>query len=192
MSFLPSHPGPLALRELMLRFPERAVLIMKLHEVVMRGPSQFSEAERELLFAFGSGVNACDFCHDTHKYTAQQFGVDVGLFEKLLDDVETAPVDDKLKPVLRYVRKLTSDPAKVVQADADAVFDAGWDESALIDAATVCALHNMMNRIVDGTGVAADDAAKQESGMMLSSIGYGGGAAMMEKMLEAKGSGAAE
>ena len=34
------------------------------------------------------------------------FGIDENLLQSLLDDVDGSPVDEKLKPVLRYVKKL--------------------------------------------------------------------------------------
>ncbi len=42
----------------------------------------------------------------------------------------------------------------LTEADAQAVYDAGWSEAALYDAIQTCALYNLMNRIVEGTGVA--------------------------------------
>ena len=54
--------------------------------------------------------------------------------QALASDLETAPIDERLKPVLRYVEKLTKTPYQMTQADADAVRAAGWDELALSDA----------------------------------------------------------
>jgi alkylhydroperoxidase family enzyme len=70
-----------------------------------------------------------------------------------MNDVETAPVDDKFRVLLQYVGKLTVAPASLTQQDADAVYAAGWSPDALYDAVAVCALFNFMNRIVEGTGV---------------------------------------
>ncbi len=39
------------------------------------------------------------------------------------------------------------------QSDVDACKDAGWSESAVYDAATVCSIFNYFNRWVDGAGV---------------------------------------
>ena len=130
----------------------------KFRLALMRGPSPFSEAERELIAAFSSGLNACNYCYQGHQISAESFGVDVALFEKLIDDIDTAPVDEKLKPVLHYVRKLTLTPARMVQADADAVYAVGWDEHALHDAVAVCATFNFMNRLVLGHGVEYSEA----------------------------------
>lgn len=60
-----------------------------------------------------------------------------------------------MKPLLRHVRTLTLSPARA--ADAEAALAAGWDEKALHDAVSVCALFNLMNRLVDGLGVTAGE-----------------------------------
>lgn len=128
-------------------------------QAVMRGGSPFSIAERELIAAYTSALNACDYCYGGHAAIAHQHGVEEGVFDALMADIEAAPVDARLKPVLRYVRKLTREPHKMVQADADAVYAAGWDERALSDAIWVCARFNMMNRLALGHGLTADPAA---------------------------------
>jgi hypothetical protein len=72
---------------------------------------------------------------------------------KSLDDIEVAPIDGRLKPILRYVRKLTETPSRMTAADAAAVYDAGWNDEALLHAIAVCAYFNNMNRLVEGAGI---------------------------------------
>ena len=43
------------------------------------------------------------------------------------------------------------------------MFEAGWSEEALFDAISVCAVFNMMNRIVEGTGVVSSVENMQSS-----------------------------
>ncbi len=186
MSHLPSLPQDISLAQVFMLNPERAKWVLEFHEQIMRGPSAFSVAEREMIFAFGSGVNECKFCHGAHKKTAAAFGVDEGLFADLLVDVDRAPVDDRLKPVLKLVRKLTETPSKVTKGDADAVFAAGWDEQAYLDAVTVCALHNFMNRIVDGTGVSGKDEFTEEAGKRLATVSYKGTADKLAEIMGMK------
>jgi hypothetical protein len=57
-----------------------------------------------------------------------------------MDDVDLAPVDERLKPILRYVRKLTETPSRIRKADADAVYHAGWSDEALLHAVAICAI----------------------------------------------------
>jgi len=120
---------------------------------LMRGPSPLTPAERELIAAYVSGVNSCRFCHGTHALVAQMFGIEEGVIKGLLDDIDLAPVSDRLKPILRYVRKLTETPSRMIEADAAAVYDAGWSDQALIHAIAVCAYFNNMNRLVEGAGI---------------------------------------
>ena len=79
--------------------------------------------------------------------------MDETLIDAVLEDIDSAPIDARFKPILRFVKKLTETPYKMIQADADAVFAEGWSEHALSDAICVCAHFNMVNRLVDGHGI---------------------------------------
>jgi hypothetical protein len=85
-----------------------------------------------------------------------------------------------MRPVLRYVGTLTRTPWKLTQADAEAVFAAGWSERALHDAVLVCGLFNLMNRMVDGLGVRADDSYYGVSASRLHQGGYAGLTALID------------
>ena len=121
-------------------------------EALMNGPSPLSQAERELIFAYAAGVAGCTFVYTAHEAVAYAWGVEEGLLDKLLDDPDSAPVELRLKPLLAFVRKLTLTPGGMTQADADAVFAAGWDEKALHDAIAVTARMCFMQRLVEGHG----------------------------------------
>ncbi len=156
------------------RYPEQAQRLSELTQIVMRtGECQFSSEERELIAAFASGTNACTYCFDTHKVVAESFGVDENLLQSLLDDVNGSPVDDKLKPVLRYVKNLTETPSRMVQADVDAIFDAGWDENSFHFTVMICALFNFYNRLIDGYGVKNTTEFRLAAGKGLADSGYG-------------------
>jgi len=174
MSFVRSHPDPTALLAILVAYPKTARPLIEYHQILLRGESPFSIAQRELIAAFVSGVNTCDYCHGVHSNVARAFGVSEQLLTALLDDVDAADIQAPMKPVLRYVRKLTLTPAKMTPADARQIFDAGWDDKALHDLVSICALFNMMNRLVEGMGVAADDQYYRESGQRLHDGGYDG------------------
>ncbi|MPZ83189.1 MAG: peroxidase-related enzyme [Actinophytocola sp.] len=174
MSYLPSLPADAALLDVFRAYPDTAGPLLDYHEVLLRGPSPLSVAERELIAAYVSGVNSCGYCHGVHTATARAFGIGEGTLTALLDDVDTAPVDVRLKPLLRYVGKLTRTPSRMTEADATAVFAAGWDERALHDAVSVCALFNFMNRLVDGLGITAGADYFSVSAQRLADSGYAG------------------
>lgn len=153
MSRFPSLPETPHLSDVFRRFPRGVRPLLEYHDVLLRGPSPLSVAQRELLAAYVSGLNACGFCFGAHKSIAQVHGVEPELLERLVQDPESAGVEPALLPLLAYVKALTESPNSIRPAHAEAVFAAGWDEDALYDAVSVCALFNFMNRLVEGTGV---------------------------------------
>ena len=152
--------------------PESGALVMRLTEVLLRGPSSLTPAQRELIAAYTSAVNACEFCYGTHAATAEALGVDERWLTRLIDDIDSAPVDAKLKPILRYVRKLTRNPARVRQEDVNAIFAAGWDEDAFYHAVSICGLFNYYNRLIEGYGVKSSPEYRKRVGERLAEQGY--------------------
>ena len=159
MPVFPSIPGDRDLGAVFRRFPHAVPPLLELHDRILRDPSPLTVGERELIAAYVSGLNACAYCHGAHRVAAEAFGIDESLFDALMADPEASPVEARLKPILAYVRKLTLAPARITDADAEAVHEAGWDEQALFDAISVCALFKFMNRIVEGAGVRKDPLA---------------------------------
>ena len=148
--------------------------LIDFHQVLLRGDSPFTVQERELMAAFVSGINACRYCHGAHTAVAKLFGVPGPLIEDLVADVQSAAVDPRMKPVFAYLRKLTLTPTKMTQADANAVFEAGWSERALYDAVLVCCLYNFMNRFVEGLGLTPIPEHFEIEGRMITEGGYDG------------------
>jgi uncharacterized peroxidase-related enzyme len=174
MSYLPSLPEDAVLMHVFRAYPETARPLLDYHQVLLRGPSPLTVAERELIAAYVSGLNSCRYCHGIHAATAELFGIAEGTLAALLSDVDTAPVEERMKPVLRFVGKLTLTPSRMVPEDAAAVYAAGWEDRALHDAVSVCGLFNLMNRLVEGLGVTAEHDYFATSAERLADIGYGG------------------
>ena len=148
--------------------------LIDLHQILMRSEdSPFTVAQRELLASFVSGTNACQYCTGAHTATAKELGVDEQLISDLLNDIDSADIDENLKPVLKFVKKLTLKPTRMVQSDADAVFNAGWSERALYDAIIICCTWSFMNRFVEGLGLSVIPEQFAMEGKMLKG-GYDG------------------
>ncbi|MFE0023760.1 carboxymuconolactone decarboxylase family protein [Amycolatopsis sp. NPDC059021] len=158
MSYLPSLPEDAVLMDVFRAYPAGVAPLADYHRILLRGPSVFSLAERELIAAYVSGLNDCAYCHGVHGATAEAFGLPEGRLTALLTDLDTAPVEQRWKVLLRYLRTLTLAPSRLTKVDAEAVLAEGWDEKALHDAVSVCALFNFMNRFVAGLGITANEA----------------------------------
>lgn len=146
---LPEKSGP---ANVFTSHPEIYGAWSQMSQALMNGPSPLSEGERELILAYAAGVSGCEFVYVAHSEVAYAWGIEAGLLDRLLEDPESAPAEARLKPLLAFVRKLTLTPGEMTQADADAVFEAGWEEQALHDAIAVTARAAFMQRLVEGHG----------------------------------------
>ncbi len=172
MPFIPSIADNARPSTILQKHPESGRLIMAFTEQLIRGPCSLSIAERELIGAFTSGINRCQFCCDTHSATAEALGVEKGLIDSLIEDIDAADIDDKMKPLLKYAKKLTERPTQVTQADVDAIFAAGWDEDAFYHTVSICGLFNYYNRLIEGYGVKSAPQYRDFIGERLANEGY--------------------
>lgn len=172
MPFFPSLPEAAGVRHILTLNPAAGRALIEFHTAALRSDSALGARDKELIAAFVSGLNACQYCYGVHMETAKAFGVDESLLEALLTDFDNAPVDPRLKPILAYARVLTLSPTRAAQAHVDAVFAAGWTERDLHDAILTVCLFNFMNRLLEGHGVKGDPGVFAERGRALHDVGY--------------------
>lgn len=162
-----------SMAEVIKPYPEIARGISIISEYVMRSDDLgLSLSERELIATFVSDLNKCDYAARTHQASAEALGANPALFSKILQDIDLAPVNEKLKPVLHYVKKLTLSPEKMTQTDVNMVFDAGWDEKDFHFAVMVCGLFNLYNRMLAAYGISNSHEHMQKAGRALAKSGY--------------------
>lgn len=120
------------------------------HEA-MRGPSSWSVGDRELMAAFVSKVNECEFCTKAHAAVAGRAYADETRVSKTLSDLETAPIEEPLRATLRMLGKLTREHA-VDANDMRALLAAGVTREQVEDALGVTFAFNTINRLADTFG----------------------------------------
>ena len=113
------------MRDLYRAYPATCKPLGEVTEAAMRGPSPFTQGQRELIAAYVSGLNACEYCHGTHVAVAEACGVTPDLIKALLADIETAPIEPRMKPILKYAKKLTLAPARITEVDAATTSERG-------------------------------------------------------------------
>ena len=172
MPFFPSLPDDAGARHILALNPAAGRALIEFHSAALRTDSQLTARDKELIAAFVSGLNACQYCYGVHKETAKAFGVEESLIDALLADLNHAPVDAKLKPILAYARVLTLTPTQALQRHVDAVFAAGWTERDLHDAILTVCLFNFMNRLLEGHGVKGSADMYAARGQALREAGY--------------------
>ncbi len=120
------------------------------HEA-MRGPSAWSVGDRELMAAYISKVNENAFCIGAHTATAAGAYRDRAKVDAVLSDLETAPIDERLRATLRMLGKLTREHA-VDADDMRGVLAAGVSREQVEDALAVGFAFNTTNRLADAFG----------------------------------------
>jgi uncharacterized peroxidase-related enzyme len=166
------QPIPEVVKLVMYR-PEFLGTHMKVltHEA-MRGPSAWSVGDRELMAAFVSKANQCEFCVKAHTAVSARAYQDHAKVATALSDLETADVDATLRATLRMLDKLTRKHALNMD-DMGALLAAGVSREQIEDALAVCFAFNMMNRLADAFGFfVPDPKAFEEGAKFLLTRGY--------------------
>ena len=153
MAHIKVEEGVPGIRSLVMFRPETGKHLYDLAQVLLRGPSSLSEAERELIAAYVSYRNNCTFCYSSHAAAARcLYEEDQHFVDEVLKDMEASSVSDKMKALLRVAGKVQILGKEVKQEDIDAAKAAGATDRELHDAVLIAASFSMFNRYVDGLG----------------------------------------
>jgi uncharacterized peroxidase-related enzyme len=143
--------GVPGIRSLVMFRPETGKPLYELAQVLLRGESTLSPAERELIAAYVSYRNNCTFCYSSHAAAARCLYEDDELIvDEVLKDMQEAPISDKLKALLNIAGKVQILGTAVKQADIDAAKNLGATDRELHDTVLIAASFSMFNRYVDG------------------------------------------
>ena len=120
--------------------PTKYMMLLSHAQEILREPAHLSAADREVIAAFTSKLNGCQYCRGSHA----AFAASLGASDADLAMVDGGNIDDhRLAALLAYVRKLTLAPSTISQSDKEAVDAAGFTEDELKDAIAVCAAFNL-------------------------------------------------
>ncbi len=118
---------------------------------LMLADSGLSKLEREMIAVAVSVVNHCHYCLTAHGAAVRQRGRDPELGELMTQNYRAADLPPRQKAMLDFAVKLTESPAKVEEADREALRRAGWKDRDIWDIAAVAGFYNMSNRIAAAT-----------------------------------------
>lgn len=111
----------------------------------MRGPSEWSVAERELMAASVARWNACPFCVGAHRAIAVK-GMPQATVDAALADYRNAGLSPGLAATLGFLETMTRTPETLTPADASRVLAAGVSRAALTDAIAVASIFAVITR----------------------------------------------
>jgi uncharacterized peroxidase-related enzyme len=153
--------------------PELAHHLAAMSHVIMHKASPISTGLRELIAAYTSSLNRCEFCMKAHAAVAAELLRDEALVWSVLHDLEKSALPENEKALLRFIGKVTLDSASIIQSDIEHLHAAGWQDDAIFYAISACALFNFYNRWVSASGVhpVSDDVVRRLASRMARS-GY--------------------
>jgi uncharacterized peroxidase-related enzyme len=131
--------------------PETAEPMSALAEVLLRGDNTLSRGERELIAAYVSNLNECEFCQASHStFAALQLEGGMALVDQVKADPDIAEIDPKMRALLAIAAKVRADGRTVTEADIAAARAEGATDVEIHDTVLIAAAFCMFNRYVDG------------------------------------------
>ena len=175
MAYINVPEGVPGIRSLVMFRPETGKSLYELAQVLLRGPSPLTEAEREMIATFVSNRNECKFCMSSHAAAARHLlGEDAQLMDDVLNDYTTANISSKMKALLNIAGKVQILGKEVKQDDIDTARDAGANDLDIHDTVLIAATFSMFNRYVDGLASLTPENREDyvEMGKRLAEKGY--------------------
>jgi uncharacterized peroxidase-related enzyme len=153
MAYINVPEGVPGIRSLVLFRPETGKPLYELAQVLLRGESPLSPAERELIAAHVSSRNNCRFCMESHAAAARcLYGEDRQIVDEVLHDPLYEGLSPKMKALLHIAGKVQVLGNQVTPEDIEAARATGADDREIHDTVLIAAAFCMFNRYVDGLG----------------------------------------
>ena len=175
MAHIQVPEGVPGIRSLVMFRPETGKPLYDLAQVLLRGESPLSEAERELIAAYVSHRNDCMFCMSSHAAAARcLYGDEKITVDEVLNDMQQSNISDKLKALLHIAGKVQVLGKEVTPEDILTAKNLGAADREIHDTVLIAATFSMFNRYVDGLASFAptDPEVYAEMGERLAEKGY--------------------
>lgn len=129
------------------RRPEHFRAFMQYHDVLMRGPSGLSRAEREAIVVAVSGENRCQYCLTAHGAALRILGKDAMLAEQIANNWRTADLTPRLRHMLAFASRVNEPAFAATDEEIDALRAAGFSDDDIWDIAAIAAFFGFSNRM---------------------------------------------
>ncbi len=151
MAHIQVEEGIPGIRSLVMFRPETGKPLYELAQVLLRGESSLTEAERELIAAYVSHLNKCVFCASSHAAAARcLLGDKRNIVDEVLNDMQQAGINEKIKSLLHIAGKVQVLGREVKTEDIASARELGATDREIHDTVLIAATFCMFNRYVDG------------------------------------------
>ena len=161
---------------LLTQYPQTAQALNQLAQVLLQMGQGLTQAERELIAAHVSQLNACTFCSNTHLNASLAHFQEAPRFidvsrESASEGLTVRPVVEAL---LQVAGKVQQGGKQVSETDIQAARQLGATDQMIHDTVLIAAAFCMFNRYVDGlaTWCPQEVGFYAQTGKMLAEEGY--------------------
>jgi uncharacterized peroxidase-related enzyme len=126
------------------------------YELLMRGESKLTLAQREMIAVVVSSLNRCNYCSTTHPAFLRLELAKEGKDPNIAAELQFAPLEADIteadKAMLEFAIRITLESHNTVPADLEKLRQHGFDDEAIFDIAEIAAMFNLTNRLVNALG----------------------------------------
>jgi uncharacterized peroxidase-related enzyme len=138
--------------------PAKLQAFADMYNDLMLAESGLSKLEREMIAVAVSSVNHCYYCLTAHGAAVRQLSGNPALGEQMVMNYRAAEgLTPKQVAMLDFADKLTRNPHAIVEADRQALRDAGFSDRDIWDIAAVASFFNMSNRMAAAVDMRPND-----------------------------------
>lgn len=141
LGFVPNVFRAYALR------PEHFRAFMAYHDVLMKGPSNLSRAEREAIVVAVSSENRCQYCLVAHGAALRILGKDAMLAEQIANNWRTADISPRMRAMLAFASRVNEPAFTATEHEIDALHLAGFSDTDIWDIGAIAAFFGFSNRM---------------------------------------------
>lgn len=153
--------------------PKASEHLARFSHEIMHEPAPITPALRELIAAYTSSLNRCEFCMKAHAAVAAHLYGDEALVWSAIRDPAHSNLPEDEKAMLRFTHKVTLASGSINAEDIAELHGAGWDDTSIYYAIAACGLFNFYNRFVSANGVKpVSDEAFRRFGARMAEKGY--------------------
>ena len=117
------------------------------NELMLAEECGLTPLEREMIAVVVSACNRCYYCLVAHGQAVRELSGDPQLGEMLVMNYRVAPLPARLRAMLDFAHRLTTDPVAVGEPDRAALRNAGFTDADIFDISEVVAFFNYSNRM---------------------------------------------
>ena len=129
--------------------PEHFRAFFHYYDVLMKGDSGLSRAEREMIVVAVSRINGCSYCTVAHGAALRILSKNPLLADQISANYRVADITPRQRAMIDFAVKVTERSLEIDQADFQSLREHGFTDSDIWDIGAVAAFFNLSNRMAN-------------------------------------------